>query len=172
MKTRRMFFLCAVPIALCAAAATSLLIGPAVAQSEDSAGKGIAFLTLLRTQDGVRLIDWTIAKGALRQPRTWADRGNLEYEAVGAQGDVVWRGSLSDPSIRRLEYEDPAHPGRLLAKFITLDSARFVVRVPADSAIDHITFYRVQRKSEGGEKTTKVRQPLGSFACPWREVKK
>lgn len=158
--------------AILAAALTALILGPSTVQSENKTSGGIAFLTVLLTHDSVQLTGWTITKGTLRQPRTPTDRGNLEYEALSLSGDVVWKGSLSDPLVRRLEYEDPDNPGQLKAKIIKADTARFVVRIPADAVIDRITFYRVERRSEAGEKSAAVRRLLGSVSCPWREVKK
>jgi hypothetical protein len=147
----------------------ALFFCPSVALPKDSSHDGIAFLTLLVTPDHVQLVDWTIVKGQLRQPRTPADKGDLKYEAVTTSGAVVWSGSLADPLVRRLEYEDPDNPGQLKARHIRLDSVQFVVRVPVDSAIQEIVFFRTERQVEKG---MAVRKPVGAIACPWREVKK
>jgi hypothetical protein len=152
-----------------AAAVAGVVIPPHPAVSAEGGGNGIAFLTISLSDDNVRLVDWTIAEGVLHPPRAGTRHGDLEYEAVTASDSIVWTGSLPDPLTRRVEYEDPDNPGQLKMKTVTLDSARFVVRVPVDSRIDRFVFYRAVKPSE---KAVAARKPLGAIISPWREVKK
>jgi hypothetical protein len=152
-----------------AAAVAGFVIPPDAAVSTEGGGKGIAFLTVILSDDNVRLADWTVAEGALHPLRAGTRHGGLEYEAVTASGGIVWEGSLPDPLTRRIEYEDPDNPGQLKIKIITVDSARFVVRVPVDSTINRFLFYRAAKP---GGKAVAPRTSLGAIIAPWWEAKK
>ncbi|MEW5700776.1 MAG: hypothetical protein AB1792_00915 [Candidatus Zixiibacteriota bacterium] len=153
-------------------AVAAVLVCSSLAWAEKGGGKGIAFLTMLLAPDHVRLLDWTVVEGDLRPSRAKSAHGEWEYETTTASGEVIWKGNLSDPLRRRLEYEDPDHPGQIKAKFVTVDSARAVIRVPADSAASRIAVYRIERTTGADGKTVRVRRLIGSVDCPWREVQK
>jgi hypothetical protein len=100
----------------------------------------ILFLTLKLEKDQVSLIRSATAPGTLK-PSVTHPQG-LEMELTSGAGQLLWRQSVTDPSIQRLEYEDPDHPGRIVMKVVQLTNVEFTVRVPALTNAQRLHFYQ------------------------------
>ena len=129
-------------------------------------GDGIVFLNLSLVGDTVQLVDWSLYAGKLKQARIVGERDGIVYEALAKSGDVLWRGTVSNPSERQFEYEDPGNPGHLLAKMVKSDSSRFVVRIPANGAIDQVQFFEVKGSRPHGDQKNITRKSLGIVTWP------
>lgn len=130
-------------------------------------GDGIAFLTLRVTIDTVTLTDWQSVPGKLKKLRHQRATSGLLYKATAAGGEVLWQGSVPDPLIQRFEYEDPDNPGVLKAKLVTRDSATVVIRLPANLAVESISFWKLRAAVlPDGTKTSVRRIDLGTISWP------
>lgn len=107
----------------------------------------IAFVQLRFSTDGVQVVSVESAPGRLKPSRSGTpptpDRPvSLE---VTARGAVVWRETLPDPLVRRIEYV--GDDGQLASREERLDEAVVTVRVPAVASRQTLTFSRL---SEAG----------------------
>ncbi len=92
--------------------------------------EGIWFLHFRMTSNHVVLVSQKKTPGTLKRSRVAEAPRALELELESANGAKLWTQSLDDPAVRRLEYEDPAEPGRLRVREVTLTNVEFTVRVP------------------------------------------
>jgi hypothetical protein len=127
-------------------------VGVSVAPANDGSA-GITFLHLRATADGFELIDAKTVNGSLRSGRYDSARPGLHVEVRSADDHLLFRDVYPDPTINRLEYEDPEHPGKILAKEIT--KQEFTIRVPYFAEGRTVHFYR-----RLGGAVTKSNQPL------------
>jgi len=134
--------------------------------AETNATPQILFLHLKLKNQTISIIDSATRPGVLKHPQE-AGPDAWHFEVVSKAGECVWKAALPDPTIRHLEYEQPAGSGKLTHKTVTLDEPEFTIRVPALSQAKKIDFYRLQpgTASATGEKSlTKI--PLGSVLLP------
>jgi hypothetical protein len=122
---------------VCSALLASAALGTG---STEAGSKGITFLHLRATADGFELVEAKTVDGSLRVRRYDSAKTGLHVEVRSADDRVLFRDVHPDPTVTRLEYEDPEHPGKIRAKEIT--NQEFTIRVPyfADARIVH--FYR------------------------------
>jgi hypothetical protein len=111
-------------------------------QQHAAAQEKILFLHLRMHNDSISLTRSTLQPGVVKQAREAQPSSALAYELRSTAGELLGSGSLRDPSIRRLEYEDPLHPGRLIVRIDTLADVEFTLRLPFRKNIQLITFYR------------------------------
>jgi hypothetical protein len=107
--------------------------------SRPHGSSGITFLHLRVTADGFQLIEAKTVNGSLRTRRYDSAKPGLHVEVRGADDRVLFRDVYSEPTVTRLEYEDPEHPGKLRAKEII--NQEFTIRVPyfAEARTLHFT---------------------------------
>jgi hypothetical protein len=113
------------------------LDGRAVFAQESS--PKIVFLHLKLESNQVSLVSASVSPGTLK--RFPERHPALDLEVATSAGQVLWTNNVADPSIRRLEYEDPDHPGQILNKQVQLTNTEFTVRVPAFPNAQQVNFY-------------------------------
>ena len=102
----------------------------------------ILFLHLKLESNQVSMVKASLAHGTLKR---FSERPpSLDLEVATSVGEVIWTNRVADPSIRRLEYEDPVHPGEVIGKEVHLTNVEFTVRVPVFPNADHVSFYRTE----------------------------
>ena len=99
----------------------------------------------LRMKDGAITLTKTVTAPGVLKPRRGSDKkGPLEIELQNAEGAFLWSEAMSDPSVRRYEYEDPDNPGAIKFKVVQLSEVEFTVRVPSWPEGRRVSFYRVE----------------------------
>jgi len=104
----------------------------------------IIFLQLRMKDDIITLVNMTIRPGYLKPQGTAGARGDILYDVTNMSGGSLWQGVSDNPSHRRLEYEDPDHPGKILSKVIDQNDVRFTIRIPYDPGIKTVSFYSLK----------------------------
>ena len=141
------------------------LAGAWAAEAQTNQQPQILFLHLVVTNQAVSLVDSNLRPGVLK-PGLEADSTSLFYELVSEAGATLWKGSMADPSVRHLEYEDPANPGKLQRKSVQLDKAEFTLRVPFHQAAQRINFFKLPSGAPGTARQEVARISLGSITLP------
>jgi hypothetical protein len=124
-------------VAVCSVLLASAEVGVG---SRPDGSSGITFLHLRTTADGFELIEAKTVNGSLRTRRNDSAKPGLHVEVRSADDRVLFRDVYSEPTVTRLEYEDPEHPGKLRAKEIT--NQEFTIRVPYFAEARTLHFYR------------------------------
>jgi hypothetical protein len=91
------------------------------------------------------LVATTAVPGHLKPAITSGKPGDLYLELVTTNSLPVWSNLVSDPLVRRYEYEDPDHRGQLKAKEVKSDQAEFTVRVPGQNEAGQLNIYRLDQ---------------------------
>ena len=127
-------------------------VGASLAQT--NAEPKILFLQLKVKGGAVSLVKSATRPGILKRTRTPA-ADELQFELLSETGESLWRAGVPDPTVRRVEYEDPPGSGNLKSKVIQLEEAEVTVRVPVVPKGHHVEFYRLEAPTPGakGEKT-------------------
>lgn len=124
----------------CVFAAGAVLAGFAaepVAQEKPVTDR-IVFLHLRREAGAVKLINATVRPGRVKpQPRA----GSLTLEMVTEKGETLFSSEVKDPAVERIEYEDPASPGKIAVRNIPRENAEFTARVPFHAAARSVRFF-------------------------------
>jgi len=123
-------------VAVCSVLLASAEVG--VGSKPDNTG--ITFLHLRATADGFELIEARTVNGSLRNRRYDSAKPGLHVEVQSADDRVLFRDVYPEPTVTRLEYEDPEHPGKIRAKEIT--NQEFTIRVPYFAEARAVHFYR------------------------------
>jgi len=124
-------------VAVCSVLLASAEVGVG---SRPDGSTGITFLHLRATADGFELIEARTVNGSLRTRRDDSSKSGLHVEVRGADDRVLFRDVYPEPTVMRLEYEDPEHPGKIRAKEIT--NQEFTIRVPYFAEARAVHFYR------------------------------
>ncbi|MGE5313563.1 MAG: hypothetical protein ACM3Q4_02605 [Acidobacteriota bacterium] len=136
---------------------------PALLMTESLHAQGqILFLRLRMQNDSVRLVESSLRPGMVKQVRKAPESGVIEYECLTHAGEVVFRGRMSDPSLRRYEYEDPAEPGRIAVRHVRVKDAEFTVRVPYREGLRRVDFYRKNSNASSGASVRSMRTHIGT----------
>jgi hypothetical protein len=141
------------------------LAGAWVTEAQTNKQPQILFLHLVVTNQAVSLVDSNLRPGVLK-PGLEADSTGLFYELVSEAGATLWKGSMADPSVRHLEYEDPANPGKLQRKSVQLDKVEFTLRMPFHQAARRINFFKLASDAPGTARQEASRTSLGSVTLP------
>jgi hypothetical protein len=129
-------------------AALLLLAGAAMmafSTYAEETSSAITFLHLRLNADSISLVDARVVPGTLKIPRGGSPPGELIYEVVSDSSTVLYTHGMADPLVRKYEYEDPDHEGRLKSKVVRLDETEFTIRVPYDSQASRVDFYRIEQ---------------------------
>ena len=139
--------------------------GARAAEAQTNTQPHILFLHLKATKQAVSLVDSNLRPGALK-PGLEADATGLFYELVSEAGTTLWKGSMADPNVRHLEYEDSANPGILQSKTVPLDEAEMTIRVPFHPAARRINFFKLASGGPAVAQQEVSRTSLGSITLP------
>jgi hypothetical protein len=141
-------------------------------QAQEAQDPQILFLHLRLTNGVVHLIASTTVPGRLKPAIATEKPGDLYLELVSTNSLTVWSGVVSDPLVRRYEYEDPEHPGQLKAKEVKLDQAEFTVRVPGRTEARQLNIYRLEPPAtqSGMAASRPTRTLMGTIQLPGPEV--
>jgi hypothetical protein len=131
------------------------------AQAEDTSEAKIVFVRLHMTENGVSLVGTTTVPGVLKERRAQYSCGDVQYEVASKDGSILSSGSMDNPLVKRLEYEDPDHPGQLKRKTVQLTEADFVIRLRYNHQADHLSLYKAEKPS-GGMPRTASRRLIGT----------
>ena len=118
---------------------------------------GITFLHLRTTADGFDLVEAKTVNGSLRARRYDSAKPGLHVELRDADNRVLFQDVYPEPTVTRLEYEDPQHPGKIRVKEIA-PTAEFTVRVPYFAEARTAHFYRRFEESGTGRKPILIHQ--------------
>ena len=122
-------------------------------QAGESGTAGIIFLQLHIDKDSISLIESITVPGTLKQPRAGSISRDIYYEVESKTGSVITSGTVDDPLIRRVEYEDPDNPDLLITKVIELSEADFVLRLDFKDDIESVSFYKLtSNRNDSSEK--------------------
>jgi hypothetical protein len=126
----------------------------------------------LRLKDGVvTLVRSSVKPGRLKTPIASDRKGEIHLELTATNGLSLWSDVMADPTVQRLEYEDPEHPGALKLKEVKVTEAEFIVRVPFHKDAKQLELQRLDRpanRAEAGAPGTK-KKLLGTVAIPATE---
>jgi hypothetical protein len=147
---------------LAALVVLAIILPASLAAADDNDGSEIIFLHLRIDAGGVSLVDARTVPGHLKTPRTDQPRGELVYELVAGESEVLYTAGINDPLTLKFDYEDPDQPGRLKSKVVQLNETEFTVRVPAVAGATSVNFYRVERTT-GASTRSAARQLIGSI---------
>jgi hypothetical protein len=108
-----------------------------------------------------------------RLPREWhakPQRDSQELESLvvsleATTGEERWSLAIADPSLQRLEYEDPDQPGRLLSKSVKVDDVEFIVRAPLTAGVRQVAVFRKEKTGQqANQRRLLARMPLPAQA--------
>ena len=115
------------------------------------------FLTL-RLKDGVVTLEKAqLVTGTLKPQQNSTEEKPLLITLEQTKGIAQWSLTMDDPSVQRLEYEDPQQPGALKTKLIATDDIEFIVRTPLISGVRHLAIHRQAAQTQltaGGSSAT------------------
>jgi len=141
-----------------------LLLGWGTPAAETNEQPGILFLQLKLKNKSISLVKTTTAPGVVKPPRV-AETG-IQYELLSATGELLWKGTIEDPAVRHVEYEDPPGSGKMKRKTIRLEETEFTLRVPLIAAAQRVEFYLLEPSAvdaKPGRNST--RKLLGASCC-------
>lgn len=124
-------------------------------------GERIVFLHLRRGPEGVTLLHTTVRPGRLK---ALPSNGAFQFEVINDAGTVLQSGAMRDPASKRLEYEDPEHPGQLIAREVNAGTAEFTIRVSGNSTARAVRFYLKKPAAPGKVTAQANREFLGEVA--------
>jgi hypothetical protein len=115
-----------------------LVAGTSAASEEDR----ILYLTVKYAGGTVSLDDAQVVDGTIKQPRQpRLTPGSFYFAVAAADGDVLFTGTVPDPTLLHVEYEDDQ--GRLQKRTARQDPAIFVIRIPYDQRSHSVTIRRI-----------------------------
>jgi hypothetical protein len=121
------------------------ILSPARLVADDSTNQFL-FLTL-RLKGGTATLEKAQkVSGRLKKQLDSTDAESLLINLEKSSGEESWSVTIADPSIERLEYEDPDQPGALKSKVVQLDDVEFVVRAPLIVGVRQLAVYRKEKK--------------------------
>jgi hypothetical protein len=131
----------------------------------------ILFLHLKIQGDAITCLDSSVRPGRLKTPVATERKGSIYLELVSTNGAAVWSEVIADPAVRRLEYEDPAHPGTLKIKEVNLTETEFTVRVPFRRDETKLRVHRLEKPSSRSEVLARVglSKPIATIAIQQKE---
>ena len=116
----------------------TLVAGTSPAGEEDR----ILYLTVKYAGGSVSLEDTRVVDGMIKQPRQpRLTPGRLHFAVTAADGEVLFAGTVPDPTLLHVEYEDGQ--GRLQKLTARQDPAIFTIRVPYDQRSHSVTIRRI-----------------------------
>ncbi len=115
-----------------------ILVAGMSSASEDR----ILYLTVKYAGGALSLDDARVVVGTIKQPRQpRLTPGSLHFTVAAADGEVLFAGTIPDPTILHVEYEDDQ--GRLQKLTARQDPAIFAIRIPYDHRSHSVTIRRI-----------------------------
>ena len=126
------------------------------------------FLTFRLKAGALTLVKARVMPGTLKPQRDGTQPDALRFVLEQAADESLWSRRLDDPSVQRLEYEDPDHPGQIKSKTVQLDDVEFIVRAPYHPNARQVVIYRehVEIPVDGAKAAPPVRQLLARLPLP------
>src|SRR5262245_16354682 len=87
----------------------------------------ILFLHLRLKEDAITLLSSSVQPGRLKTPFAPDKKGEIYLELISTNSTVLWSDVMADPTVQRLEFEDPDRPGTFKTQQITVAEAEFTV---------------------------------------------
>ena len=149
-----------------------LLLLLTAARAEDEP-KQFLFLTLRLRGNVVTLEKARVVQGTLKPQKDSTDEDPVIIALEEVEGKERWTIAINDPSIERLEYEDPQQPGVIKSTVVHNDDVEFIARVPLMADIHHVAVFRRQKQAPVGNAVAKAvsRKLLGRMELP-KEARK
>jgi hypothetical protein len=128
----------------------------------------ILFLHLKLKDDAVTLVRSSVKPGRLKTPFAPDKKGDIHLELTTAEGLSLWSDVMADPTVQRVEYEDPENPGTLKVKEIRVTEVEFTVRVPFHKEGKQFRLHRLNKPASRADATAagRVKKLLGAVAIP------
>ena len=105
-------------------------------------GEKILFLKFRMKNNNISLVQAKVRPGHLKLTPGGPGMETIRYVVLSGSGDTQWVGTMQDPGIRRLEFEDTVHPGHMMKKFVNQSDTKFTLRVPLLPDAKEILFFR------------------------------
>ena len=128
----------------------------------------ILFLQLKLKDEAITLVRSSVRPGHLKTPIAPDKKGEIRLELTAADGSSLWHEVMADPTVRRIEYEDPDNPGSLKSKEVRVTEAEFTVRVPFVKAAKQLNLHRLEKPARRADAQTprQAGKLLGVVALP------
>jgi hypothetical protein len=128
----------------------------------------ILFLHLKLKGDALTLVKSSVSPGRLKTPIAPERKGEIYLELTAGGGLSLWSDVMVDPTLKRMEYEDPEHPGAWKVKEVRVTEVEFTVRVPFHSEAKQLKLYRLDKPASRTDAVApgKVKKLLGALAVP------
>jgi hypothetical protein len=138
------------------------MLGTSVSSAQSQHDARMVFLHFRLKNDTITLVKSAIRPGVVKQRRQAEKRGGIYFEAVSSAGLSLWNGVMDDPTIQRLEYEDPSQPGQIKINQVQLKETEFVIRLPFKPELHRVEFYRLELPAGAPGKQNFQRRLIGS----------
>jgi len=126
----------------------------------------ILFLRLRIQNDSITLVQSSVRPGTLKQTVGYAKIDGIEYRCQSADGLTLLSNVMSDPTVRRYEFEDPAQPGTLSVKQVKLKDVEFTLRIPFKDEMRRVEFFRVVSPGTSSLLQKSPRKFIGAIEIP------
>lgn len=120
----------------------------------------MVFLDFALDHTGLRLVGATGAAGRAKPGGSRSGFGFVHYEVFGPAGDLLLRGSVEDPTRRRIEHPASTDDGRITSTVQFSDEGPLAIRLPGEIGAARIVFFRDKNPLAPG---APVRENLGEF---------
>ncbi|MDB6027818.1 MAG: hypothetical protein JWM68_4041 [Verrucomicrobiales bacterium] len=111
----------------------------------DAGTNQFLFLTIQIKGGVLTMQKASVVAGSLKPQQDSKDAEALVVALEDAEGKDRWSLAMEDPTIQRLEYEDPQHPGVIKSTVTHLDDVEFIARVPLMIGVRHVAIYRKEK---------------------------
>jgi hypothetical protein len=142
-------------------AAGALVVGGTAAaepvNTADSQPDGIAFVHLRISERSAEALGTKVTPGRLK-PTPERIGGRIALEVVSRDGKPLWRGSVDDPALEKLETGERGDLPRIIAAEVQRDVVETTVRVPFFEDRQVVRFSRIKPSATSEATVT----PLGS----------
>ena len=127
----------------------------------------ILFLHAQIKQGRVTLVTASVSPGVLKPSGREEIPDGLHFALVATNEQVLWTGVMEDPRVRRFEFEEQPHTGKMKRKIIQNNEAEFSLRVPLQAGAQRIDFYTLELPAPAtGKAAVSNRKSLGSVTLP------
>jgi hypothetical protein len=141
--------------------------------SRAAAADQIMFLHLKLKDGAITLVSSAVKPGRLKTPLASDQKGTIHLELTATNGATLWSDVVADPTVRRLEYEDPENPGTLKIKEVKTAEAEFTVRIPNHPAAQKLRLQRLDKplnRATAAAAPDATKKQLGTVALPAAEA--
>ncbi len=137
----------------------AVVLGYAVGAAEPETPR-ILVLELRVTSAGVSLLGATNVVGTCK-PVPDAAMG-IEYQVKTGDRTVLRKGTMNNPLVHRMCFEDVPGSGTLKTTYVEVPEAYVVLRIPADEAAESISF--LERLPAGSRAASSTPRQLGEIS--------